>query len=165
MKAEDAMTKVGTGWGGEAGGIIRRNVVGFLGQVAFSYYLFGDFERALEHIALGFRPDSGDEEYKDWIIDVKTNGKPDGDLMMIPESRFRKHAYDLYVGCRLKSENPYTIEIWGYATREELETIEPEDFGHGKTIAKPLKNLHPITKLNDLPPKNSLKKNKQMTLT
>jgi hypothetical protein len=154
MKAKDAMKKVGPGWGGQAGGIIRRNIVGFLGQVAFSYYLFGDFERALEHIAPEFRPDTGDEQYKDYIIDVKTNGRPDGDLMMIPESRFRKHAYDIYVGARLKSENPHKIEIWGYVTRKELENIEPEDFGYGMTIAKPLKTLHPITELNDLPPKN-----------
>ena len=153
IKGEDAIKK------GKRGPVIsmnpmRSNRIGFLGQVAFYIYAFGHFEQGLKSIAIGYKPDITDVIFKDWHIDIKTRTAPWHDLFMVPEIQFRTKYHNFYVGCRLVREHPYMIQIWGYATREELEKIEPKNaWGHGPTRAILLKNLHPIVNLKDLKPK------------
>ena len=144
---------------------MRSNRIGFLGQVAFYIYAFSDFEQGLQSIKIGYKPDVTDAIFRGWHIDVKTRTKAWHDLMMVPEVQFKKKHHDLYVGCRLVSEKPYVIQIWGYITRKELANIEPNNaWGHGLTRAQYFKNLHPIINLKDLKRKSATKRSKQTTL-
>ena len=50
-------------------------------------------------------------------------------------------------------QNPYVVQIWGYATREELERRGYIDnFGYGLTRCYWLKDLYPVVELKDLEP-------------
>jgi len=133
---------------------MQLNRVGFLGQVAFYIYAFADFKKGLELIKIGYQPDITDVIFRDYHIDIKTRSKPWHDTLMVPEWQFKKKLHDFYVGCRLMRENQYVIQIWGYATREELEDINPSDeWGYDLTRAIPFERLHPIIELRDLPSK------------
>ena len=137
------------------GGPFDRWFTGFLGQVAFFIYAFDDFERGYSQLQSGYKPDNHDCIFRGWNFDVKTRGKPWHDLLMIPQYQWAHH-HDYYIGCRLQSQNPYVVQIWGYATREEFERVKPENaWGHGLTRAIFLKDLHPIIELKDLKPKSS----------
>ena len=133
------------------GGPSHRWFIGFLGQVAFFIYAFNDFKRGYSKLQSGYKPDNNDCIFRGWNLDVKTRSKPIHDLLMVPEYQFSKH-HDFYAGCRIQSENPYVVQIWGYATRGELEVEKPEEYSHGPTRTIFLKNLHPIIALKDLEP-------------
>jgi len=129
--------------------------VGFLGQVAFFIYAFDDFKRGYDKLQSEYKPDTNDCVFRGWNIDVKNRSKPWHDTLMVPEWQVPRH-HDFYVGCRLMSENPYIIQIWGYASRDELENVEPSDeWGHGPTRGILFKNIHPIIELKDLESKNT----------
>ncbi|MEM3696298.1 MAG: hypothetical protein QXQ94_02170 [Candidatus Bathyarchaeia archaeon] len=150
IKGTDAIKK------GKKGPIVTLNPmhlnrVGFLGQVAFYIYAFADFKKGLELIKIGYQPDITDVVFKGYQIDIKTRSKHWHDWLMVPEFQFKNKLHDFYVGCRLMRENPYIIQIWGYATRKELEEVEPSDkWGYDLTRAIPFKNLHPVIELRDL---------------
>ena len=136
------------------GGPSYRWFVGFLGQVAFFVYAFDNFKRGYSELKSGYKPDTHDCIFRGWNFDVKTNGRPDGDRMMVPEYQFPQY-HDFYVSCNLKSRNPHIIHIRGYATRKELERRKPEEYGYGPTRAILFTNLHPIVELKDLKPKRA----------
>ena len=137
------------------GGPSYRWFVGFLGQLGFFVYGFDDFQRGYSKLRSRYEPDNHDCIFRGWNLDVKTNGRPDGDRMMVPEYQFAQR-HDFYVACQLKSHNPYVIWIWGYATRKELEQQEPENYlPHKPTRAILFQNLHPIIELKDLEFRNT----------
>lgn len=128
--------------------------IGFLGQCAFYLWAYADEER-FKQIQVGWNPDITDVIYKGWHIDVKTRSKPWYDYLLVEERRFKKKSHDFCVGCRLMSENPYVVEIWGYATLEELECVRPRWWP--KTLSRSIDfdELYPVAKLKDLEPKGT----------
>jgi hypothetical protein len=151
IKAKAAIKEAGTFGPKEYEKIIRTNKVGFLGQVAWFIYAEDDFPKGLSTIKIGFQPDDQDFIFKGYKGDVKCAGRLDADLMMTPEYRFRNKRLELYVGSRLMSENPHIIQLWGYATRKEVEDNGYiNDFGYGDTRCYRLEWLHPIISLRDI---------------
>jgi hypothetical protein len=136
-------------------GPLNRWKLGFLGQVAFFIYAEDDFPKGLNSLCIGKR-DEFDCILKGYKIDIKTRAAT-RDLLMVPEWQFPIQHHDFYVGARIQSQNPYVIQIWGYATRKELENVKPSDeWGHGSTRAIPFENLHPMIELRDLLTKKPL---------
>jgi len=150
-KAKPALEQAGTFGPTNYESTIRTNKVGFLGQVAWYIYAEDDFPKGLSTLKFGFHKDEQDFIFKGYKGDVKCAGRANAELMMTPEHRFQKRHFDLYVGCRLIKENPYIVQIWGYASREDLEKYGYiDDFGYGLTRCYRLKNLHAIIELRNL---------------
>lgn len=132
--------------------IVRTTHCGFLGQVAFYLWAYDEFETGLSSITVG-RSDEQDFKLIGYTGDVKCACKRNADLMLMPEYRFQKKKFDLYVGSRLMQKDPYIVQIWGYATRQELESKgETIDLGWGPSRAYPLNKLHPAIGLKNLDP-------------
>jgi len=129
-------------------GGVKEDIIGLEGALAVAAYLHKNWLVALDNLVIG-KGDSGDITYEEKVIDVKTRGKPENDLLMVPEKQWNKHKdkCDLYIGCNEIAED--WVRIWGYATKEEIASAEVEDFGCGPTKIVPFVNLHPIKDLRD----------------
>jgi len=136
-------------------GPLNRWKLGFLGQVAFLIYAEDDFPKALKSLSIGKR-DKFDCMLKGYNIDIKTRAAT-RDLLMVPEYQFPIQYHDFYVAERLQSETPYIVQMWGYATRKELENVTPSnEWEHGLTRAIRFESLHLMIELRDLLTKKTL---------
>jgi len=116
------------------GSIAERYYFGYLGEWVFNEFLkiCNVKDKVIWSRDADGMADNGDFFFGAKIIDVKTATKPFHKRIMIPLVQFERHHRDYYVAVRL---NGVYAEIIGYATYEDIEKAEPENFGYGDTKA------------------------------
>jgi hypothetical protein len=132
---------------------LSHRTTGKKGEFALSAHLFADWIQVLEFMENRY---GHDFEFNGYLFDIKTDGKPRPSWMnlQVPIKHVQSTSpYDFYVGCCLQAAD--LVRIWGYATRAELEQIEPIDKGYGSDCNIPYRDLHrPLREIKHLPPKS-----------
>lgn len=124
-----------------------RYLHGYIGELAFAR--LAKENNLLHRHRVTLLGASDEPEFLVWCsgkrmsLDVKTAADPRYTRMMLPAGQ--EQDADLYVAALIVS--PGFVQIEGWCAREELARIQPQDFGHGPTIAVEFGKLSPIMDL------------------
>ncbi len=133
---------------------IRNATIGWLGQVAFYYYLErARWEELVKTIPIG-RYDDQDYVYKGHHLDVKSSGIAKTPRLLVTETDFLARQDDIYVLAWVRLD---LNEVWilGWARKSEVASAAIDRKIRKPAYAIPFKELHEPKEALKLPFKNA----------